>query len=390
MIKRIVLVVILLALGLAAPALAAEPGSGIIEGQLVNGTEGGSSVANQDITLKTYQNNNEIGSATTKTDAEGRFIFDKLRTESSYGYYVQVTYQQAPYQSDLISFAQNETTKSLEFPVWDSTTNGEAIKMTIAHTVISAEQPGSLSVTQYFLFVNEADRTYIGSGKVFPNGQWQTLKFPLPEEVKVTELQVGTGLMDCCIYDSEDGFVDTMPVLPGVREVSYSYTVSYSSGTYTLSWKVDLPADAYELLVQGEGVVVSSDQLSASELLDIEGTSYNHLSGKAFSPGDTVVITLSGLPKGSNQGKQIVWWVLGTLLVLGSGFGYLLRKKGLQPVRTGASLDQRRQRLLLELAQLDDDFESGRIPETVYRKQRAKKKDQLVELIKKPRGESSG
>ena len=52
MIKRIALLVIIFVLSLSASALAAEPGSGAIEGSVVNRTEGGSSVADQDITLK--------------------------------------------------------------------------------------------------------------------------------------------------------------------------------------------------------------------------------------------------------------------------------------------------------------------------------------------------
>ena len=56
MIKRIALLLIIFVLSLSASALAAEPGSGVIEGSVVNRTEGGSSVADQDITLKVYLN----------------------------------------------------------------------------------------------------------------------------------------------------------------------------------------------------------------------------------------------------------------------------------------------------------------------------------------------
>src|SRR3972149_6995850 len=54
MMKRISLLVVLLVFGLASPALADAPGNGVIRGQVINGTPGGASVANQAITLKTY------------------------------------------------------------------------------------------------------------------------------------------------------------------------------------------------------------------------------------------------------------------------------------------------------------------------------------------------
>ena len=43
--------VLSLSLGIIAPAMAAEFGNGVIEGQLINRTEDGSSVADQDIEL---------------------------------------------------------------------------------------------------------------------------------------------------------------------------------------------------------------------------------------------------------------------------------------------------------------------------------------------------
>ena len=75
-------------------------------------------------------------------------------------------------------------------------------------------------------------------------------------------------------------------------------------------------------------------------------------------------------------------------LIFGFSFIYLLRKRRLQPVRAKASYD--RQRLLAELARLDDDFESGKIPEEVYRKRRAERKSRLAALMQRPEKEENG
>ena len=105
MIKRIALLVVIFILSLAAPVWAAEAGSGVIEGRLVNGTAGGSSVADQVITLKTYLNDAEKSSATTKTDTEGRFVFAGLvTTETNNSYDVTVIFQEADYVSERLSF----------------------------------------------------------------------------------------------------------------------------------------------------------------------------------------------------------------------------------------------------------------------------------------------
>ncbi len=378
LIKRIVLLVAIFTLSLSVPTLAAEPDSGVIEGQLVNGTEGGSSVADQEIALQTYLNDTEVKKATTRTDAEGRFVFDGLSTEPGYSYQITLNFQQADYSSDWLSFDGGETSKFTEITVYDSTTSDEAITVVNAHTIIYVEQD-SLQVKEYFFFANMSDRTYIGSNEIDTEGTRETLKFYLPSEA--TELQPGNGLMGCCIYDSEDGFVDSMPVLPGSKEVVYSYRVDYNSGAYTFSRNVNYSIMSYNFLVQGEGSNVISDQLIVEEPLDISGIRFNHLSGGDFTPGDTVVAQISGLPNTGSQGI-IIWVVLALgVLVGGFGFSYLLRKRRLQPVRAKASPD--RQKLLVELAQLDDEFESGKIDEEVYRRLRAKKKSQLVALLQK-------
>ncbi len=378
MIKRIALLVVIFTLSLAAPTLAAEPDGGVIEGQVVNGTEGGSSVSDQEVALQTYLNDAAVDSATTtRTDTEGRFIFNGLATGPGNSYQVKLNYQQVDYVSDRLSFDDNETRKSTEVTVYDATTSDEAITVTMSHTVVYIEE-GSLQVQEYFLFANMSDRTYIGSREVVP-GVRETLRFSLPD--KATGLQPGFGLMECCVYDSEDGFVHAMPVLPGSEEIVYSYRIDYDSEKYLYSRKVNYPTLNYEFLVQAAGGEVISDQLVVKGPVDINGIQFNHFSGVDFTLGSTIETQLTGLPSAGNKG--IILWVTVALGVLVGvvGFSYLVKKKRLQPVRTEVVSD--RQKLLVELAQLDDEFESGKIDEEVYRRLRAKKKSQLVVLVQK-------
>ncbi len=385
MIKRIALLLIVLILSLSTAALADEPGSGIIEGVVVNKTVDGGSVANQDVTLKTFLDDTEVNSNSTRTDAEGRFVFDGLSTEPGHSYYAVLTFQEAEYYGEWLSFDDGETTKSTEVIVYDSTTDDGAIKVATAHTIIYIEQ-GSLLVKEYFVFVNQSDRTYIGLEEATTEGNRETLQFALPKDID--ELRLGQGLMECCVSASEEGFIDSMAVLPSGREVAYSYLVSYDSGSYTFSQRVNYPTASFDLLVQGEDTEVAVSQLSAEEPLDIEGARFSHFTGQGLAPGDTLVIELSGLPQTSNQ-RFLTWiaMILG-VLILGAGSIYLLRKKRPSPVKAADSLEESRQRLLVELAQLDDDFEGGKLPERAYQRVRRQKKAQLIKLMQRPKEES--
>jgi hypothetical protein len=377
---------VILVMGLSAPIMADEPGVGIIEGSIFNKTEGGSSVVGKEAILKTYLDDTEVGSTTVITGAEGSFIFNGLSVEPGYNYQVVVFFQQAEYFGERISFGEGETAKSVEINVYDSTTSAEAISVVNAHTIIYVGQE-RLQVKEYYLFVNESDLTYIGSKEVGTEGDREILIFTLPSDA--AQLRITLGLMECCILNYENGFSDTMPFLPGGQEVAYSYEVEYDSGRYELSQLVNYPIANFDLMLQGD-VKVDMNLLDVKEPLDIGDVPFSHFAGNDLVPGDVLSIKMSDLP-----GSGSLWVITGVVLalvILGGGlsFGYRWKKKRVQPVILEDSIDQRRQRLLIELAHLDDDFDDGKIKEDAYRSLRNETKVKLAELIRRSHEEGNG
>lgn len=393
MIKRIALLLLVL-MGLSAPALAADLGNGVIEGRLLNATSG-LSVPNYELTLKTYLNDAEAAADTTETDAEGGFIFSGLSTASNYSYNITLIFQEAEYSTELTVFSQGETTKSVDVTVYDATTSDEGIEVELSHTIIYIDGDGLL-IKEFYLFANNTNLTYIGFRPDADSDTRQTLRFYLPDGAG--EFQSTSDLMSCCIYSNDSGFVDSMPVSPGTREIAYSYKVSYDSGEYLLLRKADYPVADYYLLVQGEDIVITSDQLTREEPFEMGGTLFSYFSASALAPGETLVADISGLVQVGDQ--DVVTWVTLAVVVMVAGAvsGYLfIRKKRPQPVRQEANigrkgqqpqpvaqeanLGRKRQRLLVELARLDDDFEAGKIAEDNYRRQRQDVKARLIELM---------
>ncbi|MFC1988349.1 hypothetical protein ACFLVJ_00730 [Chloroflexota bacterium] len=386
MAKVIALVVAIFILSLPVPVLAAEPNVGAIEGQIVNGTADGSSVADQDITLKIYLNGDETEPASSVTDAEGQFTFNSLSIESEYSYEVSLFYQEAEYLTSTFSFSENQTTRAVNITVYDSTADNSDITVAMAHTIINATEDG-IDVTEYYSFVNNSDLTYIGSEVINDDGAKKTLSFSLP--VGITSFQPTMGLMDCCIFSIENGFTDTMAVMPGMKDISFSYTIDTGSAEYTLPLKLNYPVFSYDLVVQG-AEAVNASQLTAEEPFLIENVQYSHYSGDNLPANKILTIGLGGLPVGTNQGNVI--WIVAAVTLLGGGFSlvYLMKKRNIQMVSIEDSPEQVRQRLLFQLAQLDDDFESGKIGEEDYKRARAEGKIQLVELMQKVRDEKVG
>ena len=74
----------LLLVGLPASAYAQESAEGEITGQVVNGTEGGGSVAGITITLITYVDDIASSTRNTTTDGEGNFHFENIIIDYRY------------------------------------------------------------------------------------------------------------------------------------------------------------------------------------------------------------------------------------------------------------------------------------------------------------------
>lgn len=378
MTNRIFLMLILIStLGFSAPALAAEPGNGTLDGYVVNRTEDGGSVADQGVTLKIYLNDNEVDSATTTTDNNGYFIFEGLATDSTYSYQVQILYQEADYVTDRLGFTNGQTSLTTELTVYDATDSDEDIRVMTAHTIIKVEED-VLRVTEYYYFENGADRTYVGSEIATPDGKKATLSFSLPQQA--TGLETGGGLMSCCIYGNDTGFIDTMPFLPGPKEMVYTYLVDYDAGSYTFNQMMYYPVEDYNLLVQGEDVTLSGERLRVEPPMTIENSLYQRLSGANLAADDSVMVKISGLPE---SGTPALLWIIVTAAVLAGAtfFGLNMRGKKARPVPAGGDPARKERELLVELARLDDSFADGKIGETEYRRRRASTKEKLTRLM---------
>lgn len=383
MIKRFCLV-FLLALALSQPVMAAD-GQGKIEGILVNGTSGGSSVAGRELTLKIFTGDNETGSMNTVSDNSGRFEFGGLSTDPAYQYQITLTYQAADYVGPFLSFS-GEPVITTTLDVYDTTTDGSVVSVEASHLVIFPES-GAFLVEEYLVFANSSDRAFIGSTPVTLDGRKETLRFSLPPGA--AHFQAELGLADTRIVLDEFGISDTMPLLPGMREVAYSYLVAYDSQTYVLQRQLNYPTSVFNLLVQGQDTLVSVEGLTRETPLDIGGEYYQYFSGQGLAAGYTMVVSLSGQPAGTansdglaNSEGAVVWLVVALVAVLAAGGAYLVLRKRLPGAKVTVAAGETAQEKLQALAQLDDDFEAGKITEEVYQKLRSETKRQLAQMLK--------
>lgn len=379
-----------------AAEVAAPEGSGILTGQIINGTTG-EPVGNVPVTLHVFQGNSEIDTLTAETNSSGRYTFENLLTEHSILYLVEGTYQDVSYVSpDPGIFAPDSTETTLDLTVYEPTTNAEAIKITQLHYLL-AFTPNAINAVQIFVMGNEGNQTFVGDG--------ETLSFTIPEgATDVTFQNDPTGTR---FVQTGDGYADTAPIVPGEEgsSIVVSYNIPYDSDTLAID--LPLPADTADLniLMSAQGATLNSDQVEFVETRQVQGGEFSIFNGGSLAKGDTLSLNLSGLndldfgsvgaaaPGGMGGmaatppvDQNMIRWVvlgLGGLAIVGAGLAYPLLRPQLTH-QTSVQTDEpelRRQKLLLMLARLDEAFEAGELDSEVYQRARTKYKTELAQVM---------
>lgn len=375
---------LLLLLAVTPPSWAA----GVISGRLVNKTPGGQPVEGVEVALAPEGSGEGQETGRTRTDRQGRFRFEGVPPGADLRYRVTVRYQGAEYTEGSVSPGADGVT-NLVIPVWDGTADASKIEVARHHLIIEA-LPDGLKVQEFMVVRNLGDRTFVGSRPVSGDRR-ATLQFTLPRGYGAVEYR--EGLMECCIVPTEEGFVDTMDVKPGNREVTFAYHLKPSADRYALSRRLDYSTDEVDLLIAPDTVKVSSESLTDRGPISGQGQQYLRWGGTRLQGGTVLAAELAGLPGPRFQWKWLVY--LGVAALIGGGLAYpFIRRRRpsaslapapaapIGPAPSRLELELRKAELVAGLATLDERYEAGRISEAEYQRVRALKKATLAEVMR--------
>ncbi len=195
----------------------------------------------------------------------------------------------------------------------------------------------------------------------------------------------------------------TLPFMPGSDQVVFEYTVPFTPPTYQLSLKMPFDSSSFNVLYSDVGATLQSQQLSTPTPFAMQGgPSYIQSSASNVKAGTTIAATFTNLPAtvatptaggttpgtaapGNNNlqlaGAAVL--VIAALAAVGLLLYPVLRRR--QARAAAVPAENRRMELLQAMADLDDEFEAGRLSEQDYKNERARLKAELLELG--PRGE---
>ncbi len=165
------------------------------------------------------------------------------------------------------------------------------------------------------------------------------------------------------------------PFAPGNTMVQFAYSVPLGSETIEIAQK--LPAQMTQVSVIAQkvgGMQLTSPQLTERREMPAEGQTYIVGQGGSVRAGDTITLTLSGLPHRTKWPANIALLVSAVILL--AGLWGAARRTPQQSSRH-AQLHARRDRLFSELAALEEQRRKGSVENRAY----ATRREHLVTAL---------
>lgn len=360
----------------------AAPG-GVITGVVINRSKGGAIPQSLDVMLHIMdQNYAEKGMLHGKSLPDGSYKFDTVPLDTGLVYAVMGIYQGVAYYSNIVPL-EGKTPLKIDLPIYENTNDLSQAQVNQMHVLFNFAQDG-LEVKEIYILSNLGDRTITGTLKLDENRS-ATILYPLPAEA------------DYIFFEPNDserfvkltgGFADRAPLVPGERsdQLMVNYLLPASEQlSYTFTAPLNIKMINF-LLPAAAGVTLNGENLGAPQKTALQdGKEYLIYSLESLASGQTINLTFSGKPNldvpvktqatksnGLYSGLVIGAVSLGFILVV-LGIWWWRKSKHddssdeeIEPNIGDSDLDQ----IILKIAQLDEAFESGKINEEDYRRQR--------------------
>ncbi len=352
-----------------------------VRGKLVDATAKKSEyVSSQDVQLVHYiTKKNEKGewiaedskSYKNVTGEEGDFLFEGINVKTEDFLVLMTHYKDAHYEKNLEIAGDTETYK-VEFEVYNTTDNKDNIRIA-SHHVMYTPQNDYAKITEFLQVQNTGKKTYIGV-PIEERDFREVLHLDLPEGFE--QIELSSGFVPQKVYRSKTSIIDTSSIKPGMKQFRFSYKLPVSK---PFLQRISYPTDSYSVILETKQSDMSTDDFKPVNLK--VGSKKNikvpYFKGKNLKPGQKVGLKYSGA--GSYFNRPVIW-IIGVGLLL---LAVVITLRFFEKDKT--KLDElkiKKEKLLDEIAELDDDYENNEIPEQKYRKLREEKKNKLVEITK--------
>ncbi|GAC1465941.1 MAG: hypothetical protein PVSMB5_08240 [Ktedonobacteraceae bacterium] len=382
----------------------AAASDGHIYGQLLDGSNKNAPLANQTVTLQVAQGSGGKDASSAKTDAQGNFSFVNLATDKTLSYAVYIRYQGAQYVSPVVTL-DSKPEQKLDLTVYEATRDAQNIAIVQASVLVREPdvRRGVLSVSEVFALQNLNNHAYVGSFDA-SQGKPNALRFTLPQGAK--NVALGKGFEGYHVIQVDRGFASDAALLPGSNEFSFSFELPYTTSTYDFQYETIYPTVQLSFLVD-PNLHASVNTLKAAGVVEASNHSYLVFKGTVLPARQQITMHLEGLPLTASASSPsfnatTIWLIVAVVLMCAlaalTWFLYRSRRNAALAVagqpksaqrpagknvvpQPAHAREERQQKLLQELLQLDKDYEAGKLAKAAYEERRGKAKARLRTLM---------
>jgi hypothetical protein len=264
--------------------------------------------------------------------------------------------------------------------VYETTQDDSAIRIERLHIVFDFVL-GQAQVTEIYVLSNDGQQPYVGT---LEGG---TLRLNVPNDALTFQPGGDPGRY----LALADGVADTVPIPPGegTAESLLTYDLVYDDH---LELSRPLPYDVNQaiVMVPNVGIEVSGEGLEPGGPFQMQGREMQVYLVNDLSAGERLTLNLSGAPQArsastgsmmpqqpgeANETRNTIAGLVILILALVFAYlywqGFLTLRRDPQPA------------LIQAIADLDDDFEAGRLKQDQYQTRRTRLKQELITLMEK-------
>lgn len=369
------------------PLAAFEPiPQAIITGRVVNGSIS-EPVTDAEVVLRAFTRNLEETITITQTvNAEGLYEFMLEDVPPDYIYLLTTEYDGLNFNSNANQLSQVTPRVDMPIIVYDNTTDPTAVFVEQLHMILSFV-PDAVRVMELYVFSNDANSVFVGESGAIEEG---TVQIALPAGATNVNFQRSFGSLDNFapareVIQTETGWADTLPLYPGSGSTSLlvSYDLPYEDG---LQLAHPLPYNTLgaTVILPDNGVTITDDAWINQGAQTSMGGSFNAYSLPDLTGQDALNMTLEGAPQEvvtDAQGGRVLVRDETAEILIGAvafaaaiGVAFFLGRRWHTPATpTGHDAAT----LVRLIAELDEDYENGRISEHHYQHHRDQMKAEL-------------
>lgn len=339
-----------------------------VAGKITNETAGAPQPDGLRLQVTAFSGANVSGSWETRLESDGTYRLEDVPRMEGATYVAGVEYQGALYGAAFDLPPEGQPAVA-DLAVYEAVSSDPGLRFEQSAIIVAgvAWHERTVTLHEVHTVLNPTDRAFVPRADG-PGGPSGFLVFGLPAHA--FELRPERGLDPSQLVQIDRGFASLGAIPPGRRDIVFVYRFPYADETYRLERTVRYPTASVRVLSPLAGPTLESQQLGAPEPVEVGGRQYQSLAGGPFGPGETVRLTLGGLPAAGGPLNRVPVAAVAAGGVAAGIFALLLTWRWKRPAPQGG-YGEEQEAIVEELVALEEARAEGRISPENYALERA-------------------